>query len=122
MKLRRQVRIKDSAELPSGAILDIDCNVELALPDIIRTFAAAQGLAEEWNKTQSENVKHDFYKAFAECIKTVIGLENWNKLLNEYDAHEDEIAECMKDWYLEVVIPAVGKASKYAVERKKRVK
>lgn len=120
LKLGRMERIREEVQLPDGEVLKIDCNVELLLPELIRAWSEITAIAEDVQKNGNVSRRGEFYAAYTKLIKLVVGSENYTKIVGGYDGDMGEIAELFSPWVMDVVMPAITRASKHNFEREKR--
>lgn len=119
LKLGRMERIREEVQLPDGEVLKIDCNVELLLPELIRAWSEITAIAEDVQKNGNVSRRGEFYAAYTKLIKLVVGSENYGKIVGDYDGDMGEIAELFSPWVMDVVMPAITRASKHNFEREK---
>ena len=120
LKLGRMERIRDQVQLPDGEVLTIDCNVELLLPDLLKAWADVSAIAEGMKHNGDYSRRGEFYAAYTKLIKMVVGAENYAKIVGGYEGDMGEIAELFSPWVMDVVLPAITRASKRNFEREKR--
>lgn len=120
LKLDRMEHIREEVELPSGEVLKIDCNVELLLPDLLKAWADIAAIAESMKHSNDYSRRGEFYAAYTKLIRMVVGSENYTKIVGDYNGDMGEVAELFSPWVMDVVMPAITRASKRNLEREKR--
>lgn len=120
LKLTRMERIHEQAQLPNGTVIEVNCNVQLMLPDLLRFFGEASAISEEMKRTKDYTRKGEFYIAYAKLIRAVMGAEAYTQIYNAFDGDIGELSETLSPWIMETVIPAMTRASKSVFEAEKR--
>lgn len=120
IKLIRAVRIHEKIDMPSGEVLEVDCNIEERLPEIINAYSVTVNYADKVKNDAS--YRDEFYDAYADFLTVMIGRKNWQTLLDEFDGHKRELIEAIAPWVNDTVTPAIAEASKRRLKQRMKQK